>query len=403
MRKIIILLFIIITISSCVGQKGIQEQTKEEETNLTTNTGTQEQTKEEETNLTTNTWTQVKAYEYKEGDVVAHMKTTKGKISILLETKLAPITTMNFIGLASKWYYDGVIFHRIIKWFMIQWGDPDGTWRGWESIYWKKFDDEFNDELKNNKYTISMANAWPNTNGSQFFINTANNNFLDGKHSVFWRVVEWFDIVDNLEKTKTDWNDKPLKEVKMISIDIKEYKDGSLKDYKFDLETSLKKAEEAKKIKEEEKKKADEVRKEANKDRVTKNWDTVSVNYILTLEDGTKKDSSYDRWEPFEFTIWKKMVIKGWDEWLVWHKIGDKFKLEVSPEDGYWLKEMKIPKTELQSFIDAWVKLEKWGVLPTAQWNIDILDSDDDSITIANNNPLAGEKLFFDIELLDIK
>ena len=377
MKNIIILLFIAIFITSCWNNDAI-EITKLENT-------------EWKTNLLTNEKKEVKAYKYEQWDVVAIMKTTNGTISILLETELVPRTTANFIGLATKWYYDDVIFHRIIKWFMIQWGDPDGTGMWGESIYWEKFDDEFHDELKNNKYTISMANAWKNTNGSQFFINTKDNNFLDGKHSVFGEVVEWLDNVDKLEKTKTDWGDKPLKEVKMISIDIKEYDNGKLKDYNFDLDTVLKKVEETKKTE-----------NEAKKDKVLKNWDSVSVHYTLTLEDWTKKDSSLDRGEPFVFVLWNKMVIKGWDEWLLGHKIGDKFKLEVSPEDGYGLKEMKIPKSELQSFIDNWVKLEKWEVLPTGQWNIDIIDSDETSITIENKNELAWKKLFFDIEVIDI-
>ena len=303
----------------------------------------------EKTNNLDNNKTQMS--NYKDGDVVAVMKTTNGTINILLETKKAPITTTNFIGLAEQGYYDGVIFHRIIKDFMIQWGDPDGTGMWGKSIYWEKFDDEFSPDLKNNKYTISMANAWPNTNGSQFFINTKNNNFLDWKHAVFWRVVEWFENVDKIEKTKTDASDRPVKEVKMISVKIKEYKNGSLKDYDFNLDESLKKIEEYKKSKEIEMKKVDDARKEANKDKKLENWDTVSVNYTLTLADGKKVDSSLDRGEPFTFTLWKKMVIKGWDEWLLGHKIGDKFKLEVSPEDGYGLAEMKIPKTELKSFI----------------------------------------------------
>ena len=306
MKNIVILLFITIFVTSCWKPTNLQENTN--------------QVKKWETNLSTNENKEVKAYKYEQWDVVAIMKTTNGTISILLETELVPRTTANFIGLATKWYYDDVIFHRIIKWFMIQWGDPDGTGMWGESIYWEKFDDEFSDELKNNKYTISMANAWKNTNGSQFFINTKDNNFLDGKHSVFGEVVEWLDNVDKLEKTKTDWGDKPLKEVKMISIDIKEYDNGKLKDYNFDLDSILKKVEDTKKTE-----------NEAKKDKVLKNWDSVSVHYTLTLEDWTKKDSSLDRGEPFVFVLWNKMVIKGWDEWLLGHKIGDKFKLEVSP------------------------------------------------------------------------
>ncbi len=173
-------------------------------------------------------------------ELVAIIKTTNWIIEIELEPKLATKTTYNFVGLAQKNYYDWIIFHRIIKDFMIQWWDPTWTWMWGESIYWEKFDDEFNPELKNNKYTISMANAWPNTNWSQFFINVANNNFLDNKHSVFWNIISWKENVDKLAKVKTDSSDKPEKEVKIISIEIKERKNWSLVDFKLDLESYLK-------------------------------------------------------------------------------------------------------------------------------------------------------------------
>ena len=348
---------------------------------------------EEKTNLENNN---TEMSNYNEGNIVAIMKTTNGTINILLETEKVPVTTTNFIGLAKQGYYDGVIFHRIIKDFMIQWGDPDGTGMGWTSIYWEKFDDEFDSSLKNNKYTISMANAWKNTNGSQFFINTANNNFLDGKHSVFGRVVEWFDNVDKLEKTKTASWDRPVKEVKIISVEIKEFKNGSLKDIEFNLEDTLKNIEKTKENKESEK-----------KSKILKNWDTVSVDYTLTLEDGKKIDSSLDRGEPFEFTLWAKQVIKGWDEWLVWHKIGDKFKLEVSAKDAYWEydenNKQVLQKDQLQSFVDAWISLTVWEVLPTSRGEFVIIDADDKTVSIDTNHALAWKKLFFDIEVKNIK
>jgi len=290
-----------------------------------------------------------------------------------------------------------LIFHRIIKNFMIQGGDPTGTGRGGQSIWGKKFKDEFSHKATFKKAGIlAMANAGPNTNWSQFFINTANNNFLDWKHAVFGRVVEWFENVDKLEKTKTDSADRPVKEAKMISVKIKEFKNGSLKDYKFDLDNALKNLE---KIKTE--------KVNSKKTKSIENGDTVSVNYTLTLKDGKKIDSSLDRGVPFEFTVWEKQVIKWWDEGLVGHKIWDKFKLEVSPEDGYWIYDEKnvqvLQKDQLQSFVDAWISLTVWETLPTSRWQFVIIDADDKTVTIDVNPPLAGKKLFFDIEIMDIK
>jgi peptidylprolyl isomerase len=128
-----------------------------------------------------------------------------------------PITAGNFQKLVEKGFYDGTVFHRIISDFMIQGGDPTGTGCGGPGYAIK---DEFTRKNKNDRYTISMANAGPNTGGSQFFINLVNNNFLDSKHPVFGKVVEGQDVVDALGKVKTGANDKPVKEVKIESAKV---------------------------------------------------------------------------------------------------------------------------------------------------------------------------------------
>ena len=144
--------------------------------------------------------------------------TNKGNITIELYNEM-PITAGNFKKLVSEGYYDGVIFHRIIPGFMAQGGDPTGTGRGGPGY---SIEDEFtNTDLdKNNRGTLSMANAGPNTGGSQFFINFANNNFLDGKHPVFGKIVEGMDIVDSLALVETDPSDRPLEEIKIIKASI---------------------------------------------------------------------------------------------------------------------------------------------------------------------------------------
>jgi peptidylprolyl isomerase len=124
-----------------------------------------------------------------------------------------PVTAGNFESLIKKGYYDGVIFHRVIDGFMIQGGDPTGTGRGGPGYTIK---DEFTSHNKNNRGTISMANAGPNTGGSQFFINLIDNNFLDSKHPVFGTVVEGMDVVDTIGKTKTGPGDRPLQNVTIV-------------------------------------------------------------------------------------------------------------------------------------------------------------------------------------------
>ena len=140
------------------------------------------------------------------------LETNKGEIVIELYSDM-PITAGNFEKLVKEGFYDGVIFHRIIPGFMIQGGDPQGTGMGGPGY---TIEDEFTDNNKNDRGTISMANAGPNTGGSQFFINLVDNNFLDSKHPVFGKVIKGMDVVDKIAKVDTDSQDKPLEEIKII-------------------------------------------------------------------------------------------------------------------------------------------------------------------------------------------
>ena len=146
------------------------------------------------------------------------LETSKGVIVIELYDDM-PITAGNFGKLVSEGFYDGVIFHRVIDGFMIQGGDPLGTGMGGPGY---EIEDEFTHTggNLNNRGTISMANAGPNTGGSQFFINLGDNNFLDGKHPTFGKVVEGMDVVDAIGKAATDGQDRPLEEVKILKATI---------------------------------------------------------------------------------------------------------------------------------------------------------------------------------------
>lgn len=145
------------------------------------------------------------------------LNTNKGDIKIELFSKTMPVTAGNFEKLVNESFYDGITFHRIIDGFMIQGGDPEGTGRGGPGY---TIPDEFTKNNKNNRGTISMANAGPNTGGSQFFINLVNNNYLDTKHPVFGKVIEGMDVVDAIAKVETDPMDKPIEEVKIIKAEI---------------------------------------------------------------------------------------------------------------------------------------------------------------------------------------
>ncbi len=181
--------------------------------------------------------------------VTATIKTNRGDIKVALFPEQAPKTVKNFIELGKKGYYDGVIFHRIIPDFMIQGGDPTGTGMGGESIYGEKFEDEFSQEVFNLRGALSMANAGPNTNGSQFFI-VQNQNvpanmlgqlegagfpseiieayknggtpWLDFRHTVFGHVMEGMDVVDEMASVKRDAQDRPLYDITIDAIEINE-------------------------------------------------------------------------------------------------------------------------------------------------------------------------------------
>lgn len=179
----------------------------------------------------------------------AVIKTNRGEITVQLFPELAPKTVKNFIELAKKGYYDGVIFHRVIPDFMIQGGDPTGTGMGGESIYGESFEDEFSRELFNLRGALSMANSGPNTNGSQFFIVNNENvpanmlgqlegagfpaeiieaytkggtPWLDFRHTVFGHVVDGMNTVDEIANAQRGPQDRPVHDVVIETIEISE-------------------------------------------------------------------------------------------------------------------------------------------------------------------------------------
>jgi len=147
----------------------------------------------------------------------ATLHTSKGAIGLELHDEDAPKTVENFLKLARDGFYDGVIFHRVIPDFMIQGGDPTGTGSGGPGY---TFEDEFNDH-KVVRGALAMANSGPNTNGSQFFIVTADAcPWLDGKHTVFGRVTDGIDVIDAISGTDTDSRDRPRDEIRIERIDV---------------------------------------------------------------------------------------------------------------------------------------------------------------------------------------
>lgn len=153
--------------------------------------------------------------------LVATVNTNVGVFEIELFATEVPKTVENFVGLITDGKYNGVIFHRVIPNFMLQGGDPTGTGRGGESYWGGKFADEFHDSLKHTKPgMLSMANAGPNTNGSQFFVTLVPTPWLDGKHAVFGEVISGMDVVESIGKTKTGMMDKPVNDIIMETVTV---------------------------------------------------------------------------------------------------------------------------------------------------------------------------------------
>ena len=280
----------------------------------------------------------------------ADLETSKGNIILELYYEQAPTTVSNFVALAEgnhpvvddqhegKRYYDGLKFHRVIEDFMIQGGDPTGTGSGGPGY---QFDDEFNEELKHDgPGVLSMANAGPGTNGSQFFITHVETPWLDGKHSIFGKVNSGQDVVDKIEQ------DDIIKTVKVIRIGeaaksfnapenfenyISEKSEADILRAEAEKE-SLEKLSEG--MQETESGLKYKISKEGTGPNAKKD-DLLSVHYSLQLVDGSEIDSSFTRGAPIEFTCGVGQVIKGWDEAMQLLNKGSKARLIIPSELGY--------------------------------------------------------------------
>ena len=281
----------------------------------------------------------------------AQFETTKGTITARLYYKQVPMTIINFAGLAQgtidsnqepgKKYYDGLVFHRVIKDFMIQGGDPTGTGKGGPGY---KFSDEFVDTLKHDSPGIlSMANSGPGTNGSQFFITHKATPWLDKKHTVFGKVVKGQDIVNKIQN-----GDKIITlTIFRIGKDAKSFKtDQASFDAVLDNIEGQKRVEEKEKMAKfetemlkaypdavKERSGLMHVLKEKGSGEKPENGSKVKVHYTGKFLDGKIFDSSVERGEPIEFAVGVGQVIKGWDQAIVTMKKGEKRTLLIP----YWL------------------------------------------------------------------
>ena len=279
----------------------------------------------------------------------ATISTSKGEIKIELEFEKTPGTVGNFVGLSlglinnsikplGEAYYNGLKFHRVINDFMIQAGCPFGTGTG-DPGY--KFDDEFHSELKHDRPgVISMANAGPSTNGSQFFITHVETPWLDNKHTVFGNVIDGMDVVNSISQ-----NDE-IVSVKINAVGDKAKAFDAAKAFE---DFNKSKADRIKKEKENELKILKDLSKgfsktssgllykfeKENNSHKPSNGNKVKVHYKGMLLDGTVFDSSFKRNQPIEFTLGVGQVIKGWDEGISLLGIGDKASFIIPSDLAY--------------------------------------------------------------------
>jgi len=284
-----------------------------------------------------------------ENGIYAKIDTTKGAITIKLEHEKTPMTVANFVGLAEGTlennvtevgtpYYNGLTFHRVIADFMIQGGDPTGTGAGGPGY---QFEDEIHPELKHNRPgTLSMANAGPATNGSQFYITHGPTDWLDGKHTVFGYVVEGQDVVDAVAQGDT----MEKVEIVRVGADAEAWDASSVfTTARSAAEAAARAAQEAADAAIADLKAGAEktasglmyiMHEEGNGPKPTAGQN-VKVHYELKLADGVVVDSSYSRGTPLEIPIGVGRVIPGWDEGIQLLNEGSKATLIVPSELGY--------------------------------------------------------------------
>ena len=284
-----------------------------------------------------------------ENGIYAKFNTAKGTILVKLTHDLTPGTVGNFVGLAEgqlensarpmgKPYYDGLKFHRVIPDFMIQGGCPQGQGTGGPGY---NFDDEFHPNLKHDKPgVLSMANAGPGTNGSQFFITHIPTNWLDGKHTVFGHVIEGQDVVDAVE------GDDALESIEIIRVGDEAKNWNAIEAFRTFEGSREKRIAEQKKMAEEALEKLAagfqktesglryQIIQKGNGTKAEKGK-KVSVHYQGALENGQVFDSSYKRKQPIDFQLGVGQVIEGWDEGIALLKVGDKARFVIPSYLGY--------------------------------------------------------------------
>ncbi len=299
---------------------------------------------------------------------------SKGEIIVELFYKKVPLTVTNFVGLAEGTkasnkaegipFYDGLKFHRVIKNFMIQGGDPDGTGSGGPGY---RFSDEFDPDLKHDGPGIlSMANSGPDTNGSQFFITHRATPWLDNKHSVFGKVVIGQDVLEKIKK------DDVMKTVRILRVgaDAEKFKADQSSFEKLDKARKEKAVQSSKKNEDEQseiiKKKWPDAKKtpsglmyvvtKEGEGPKPKKGQTVTAHYKGTLLDGRKFDSSIDRGVPFEFPVGMRRVIRGWDEAFLDMKKGEK-RVLIIPYNLAYGKRGHPPKIPPKATLVFYVEL----------------------------------------------
>lgn len=297
----------------------------------------------------------------------ANIETTKGDMFVKLHEKEAPMTVANFVGLAEGKikndakplgtpFYNGIVFHRVIQNFMIQTGDPKGTGAGGPGYSFQDEPDE--NLLHDGKGVLSMANSGPNTNGSQFFITEVPTPWLDGKHTVFGRVIDGLEVIDSIAAVEKNQQDRPLNDIVINRVETlrkgKAYEkyepatafETAKKQHAAKLEEKARKEKEAlasevSRLKEMESQA--QTRESGLKYHVIEKGDgakpqagdAIQVHYTLRLADGKIVDSSFQRNAPLDITVGETQLISGWMEALTMFERGSKVLLVIPPALGY--------------------------------------------------------------------
>jgi len=338
------------------------------------------------------------------GDLFAVFHTNLWEFVIKLFPDEAPLAVANLVWLAENDYYNGIKFHRNIREFMIQWWDPTETGSWWESVFWKKFRDEFSENLKNYPWALAMANSGPSSNWSQFFIvHNSHQKHLDWVHTVYGQVLEWMDIFDRIFVEKeSDWEVVyEENEITLLWVEIFELQDGKLSNTEYNWKNV-----------------SDEI---FNNSKILED-SVISVEYEIFVDDIEEPIRTSENSWNLDIHMSLSDFPEKLKQELLWKKVWDEISLTLSPEEAYGKYDssatFQVTKAQfIKKFTDLWEQnpytkeeisnyfdsLIEWWVA-SYWWDVKVVaKKNKNSVILDSNHPLAWKTVRYELKIDTIK